>query len=555
MKNIIILVLFAVLTFPAYKALRHPGLIYGHDSESVLFRSIEFRQAIADGNFPVRWSKRLDYGLGQPTFTFTYNLPYYLSFGLGLVGLSELWSFKLIYALSFPLSAFFAYLWLRKHVGTKAALLGGLFYTYSPYHFANVYVRAAFGEIVAATVAPLVFYGVFLLATKTDLRNIAKCGLLVALMALSHNFYLIILLPILTGYYFVVARNFRIWTVIAWGLVVTLGIGLASYYLIPAFVYKDLTFLTDMARWFSENNNFITAKDLLASSWGFGGLRRDGGDGLLSIQIGLVHLALATGSLILILKNRLASGQKKVTLFFLIVLCGIVFLMHKESTFVWDMLPILKNLQFPWRLMFVVNLVVAFCIGLFFDRNLKTVIVFTLIIGLIGVSSRYWHVHRYFPWIDPTPKTIGYPGTLTMLFEETPRWHEIRQEPNPHFLAQVSSGEADTSELAWKTNYQAVSVDCKHDCVIAFKTHFWPGWKVYVDSKETALIDPYDELSQGLLSLKVPNGKHIVEAKLSEPLLGKIGDTVTIFFGLITTILFVAPSKFPFLNRNKLWIS
>ena len=113
--NIGILLLITALSFPAFKALTKPGLITGHDTQGHFIRLVEFDRAIKDGHFPVRWSKRLNWGLGYPYFNFAYPLPYYIEEVFVLVGLDYLTSFKLIFILSFPLGWFFMFIWLRKH--------------------------------------------------------------------------------------------------------------------------------------------------------------------------------------------------------------------------------------------------------------------------------------------------------------------------------------------------------------------------------------------------------------------------------------------------------
>ncbi len=74
--------------------------------------------------------------------------------------------------MSFPFSAFFAYLWLKRHFGSWPSFLGGLTYAYLPYHLANVYVRGALGETVAATILPLSFWAIDKTAEKLEIdRN------------------------------------------------------------------------------------------------------------------------------------------------------------------------------------------------------------------------------------------------------------------------------------------------------------------------------------------------------------------------------------------------
>lgn len=534
--------LFVIVCFPAYKALRHPGMIYGHDSESVVFRSIEFRQAIRDGHFPVRWSKRLDFGLGQPTFTFIYNLPYYLSAGLGLLKVSEIWAYKIILAASFPLSAFFAYLWLREVFGKRGAVIGGLFYTYVPYHFLNVYVRAAFGEVVAATIVPLLLYRTIKLAKKQTVRNVVSLALCVGVLALSHNMYLVVLLPVLAAYFMTNMTGLTWRGLLSLGVALGLGLGLASYYLIPAFFYKDLTHLSEIGKWFLENNNFVTMKDLLLPRWGFSGLRRDSGEGLMSMQIGWPQVVVVIAAGWLTLKNKLGAHKKR-SVFIWILLVGALLMMHKQSLWVWKMVPILQNLQFPWRLMFLVNLATAWMAACVFGKfKLRQL---AIVIAILILANRgYWHVYRYYIREDPTVKAIGYPGTLTMLLEETPKWFNVLMQHSPYHQSQIYSGEANIVNKTWKTNYHEFEVTSDSEFVMTDRTHYWPGWNVYVDDEKVDTLDREDKKTFGLITFKVPKGKHHIEVRLKEPMLNKIGNAISLVAaGLIILGLFVTPNR------------
>lgn len=516
MKNLLVLTMFVVVCFPAYKALRHPGLIYGHDAESVLFRSIEFWNAIDEGHFPVRWSKRLDYGLGQPTFTFIYNFPYYISYILGRLGFTELGAYKFLLAVSFPVSGWFAYVWLKEFFKDKAAIMGGLFYTYVPYHFLNVYVRAAFGEVVAATMVPLVLWACTRFAKRQTVDNLIGFAVTLGILALSHNMYLIVFLPVLPVYFLAVAPRLT-WRTGMWlGAAMGLGVGLASYYLVPAYILKNSTFLSELGKWFVDNNNFVTMTDLLVPRWGFGGLRGQHELGLMSVQIGWVHVlvVMLAGWLTISQKN---SVSKKVLIFFWVLLVGALVMMHEISLPIWRLLPILQNLQFPWRLMIFVNLSVGFLTALVFSRFTSKWLAVGAMVVLIVANRGYWHVGRYTIWDDPTIKSGGFPGTLTMLLEDTPKWHNRFEEQNPYQLTRTARGEAKLIAGSWTTNYQTMQIDCTTpECVISFKTHAWPGWQVKVDGQAVSLLDPYDDASRGLITFKVPTGQHLAEARLTE---------------------------------------
>ncbi len=527
--------MYILITIPAYRALRLPWMISGHDADAAIFKAIELKNALVDGHFPVRWSKRLNFGLGLPTFTFTYNLPYYLAAGLSFLGMSVVSAEKLIMGASFPLSAFFAYLWLKKHFRQWPSFVGGLLYSLVPYHFLNVYVRFALGEVVAATLLPLIFYLIDRLLNKLDGKNVALCGVGTAALLLSHQFYALIFIPLGLVYAFVISGK----KVSRIGISLVLGLLLGSYYLIPMMAYKKYTYLDNPQEYFLAHDNFLTLQDLIIPAWGFGDLKDDK-PGRMSLQIGVVHLGLLGVGFWLMFSSK-TDKNKQLLIYFGALIMSSAVMMIEISMPVWKLVPILQNVQFPWRLMSVVVIATAFCGAYVLEKlRLKWIAVVVSILLIVAYKD-YWRAGRYFPWEDRTIKSIGWPGTLTMLLEETPRWHLIRQEPNPYHQSQLPEGEATINNLVWKTNYHKFMISAKTESVMSDKTHYWPGWTAYIDGVKTPLLNPYDFLSQGLITFRVPPGKHEVEVKLLETPLEKLADSLSIIGLVIVAGLLFAP--------------
>jgi hypothetical protein len=542
-KSLAVFGLLILLTFPAWKALRHPGMITGHDTESAIFKSEEFFNALKDGHFPPRWAKRLDYGLGQPTFTFTYTMPYYLTSLFMALGSEPIWAFKIVMAMSFPLAAFFSFLWLAKHFRLLPAFLAGLVYAYTPYHLANVYVRGAIGETVAAMLLPLAFWGIDRVLEKPNLSRKAFGSLIIATIILSHPFYGLIFGPVWVGYAFIRGVGWQIRKsailAVVWGYVS------CAFYIIPAWFYKSSTYLDRIEGYFLEKQPFVSLTRLIYSPWGFAGANELEKDPM-SVQVGAVILVLflAWVSVAIFHKQTRLDNNFKTSGFFAGLVAISIFMMLPISFGVWKIFTPLRALQFPWRLLFVTNLGMAFCAGFVLNRWLNKPLAFLLILLTIWLSRDYWKVGRYFPFEDKTTTAIGYPGTLTLLLEETPKWHNRNQEANPYNFGQNAKGNATLiKSLVWKTNYHKFEVVTEKEIVINDKTHYWPGWKAWVDGKETRLFDPYDEISQGLITLSVPPGKHIVETRLTEPPVNKIANSITLI-SLLSALFLVVLSKY-----------
>jgi uncharacterized membrane protein len=522
-----VLVGLIVLTFPAYKALRHPGMITGHDTEAAVVKAQEFYNALRDGNFPPRWAKRLDYGLGQPTFVFTYSLPYYLMAVAILANAGPIWAFKLVMAVSFPAGAFFAFLWLKRHVKFWPALLAALVYAYMPYRFVNVYVRGAIGEVVAGVFVPLAFWGLDRVVEKPKLGRIGIAALIISAVVLSHPTYGLICFGVWLSYVLVHKEKRATVTAVVWGYIN------CAFYLVPAMLYKNLTFLDKLGEYFVEKQNFVTLYRLITPTWGFSGAHDLTHDPM-SVQIGVVGLMLSVVWVGLLLWSHKFRKQSyfKLSVLFAVLTVFFVVMMLRISLPVWKVLPFLQSVQFPWRLLFFVNLGITYCAATVFDHvdlDKKYLVAGILAIVIICVNRSYWNVGRYFQFEDKTAKAIGYPGTLTLLLEETPKWHDLRQEANPYNYIQSAAGKAiSLASVVWKTNYHEFEVVTDQPVYINDKTHYWPGWKVWVDGVEVEVLNPYNSLSHGLITFPVGPGKHIVVARLTEPWVNKLANLVSL---------------------------
>ncbi len=524
------------------------GMISGHDTQAAVFKGEEFFNAIKDGSFPPRWSKRLDFGLGQPTFTFTYSMPYYLMSAIMFLNSGPIWAFKIVMAASFPCGAFFTFLWLKKHFGGLPAFLASLLYAYLPYHFANVYVRGDIGETVAAAWLPLAFWGLDRVIDSPTPAKTAVAALTVAAVIISHPFYGLVFGAIWTGYILLRSRkNIQAlkmaMTALIWGYVC------CAFYIIPSLVYKNMTFLSRLESYFIEKQYFVTLDRIFYSPWGF-----DGANELdrrpMSVQAGLVAWGFFTGWLGIALLSKKVRKDRHFYegLYFSMLTVAAVFLMLSISLPVWKLLSPMENLQFPWRLLFVVNIGMTYLAGFvlrylagILKQNKIKLLVFTGLAGLIIIASRsYWSVGRYFPYVDLTREAIGYPGTLTMLLEETPVWHSRNQEANPHNFIQNAEGRAILlTMLVWKTNYHKFLVVTDKPIAVNDKTHFWPGWKVWVDGVASPTLDPFAKISQGLITFRVGPGTHIVETRLTETGVEQTSDSISLIsiFGAVAISL------------------
>src|SRR3989344_2032187 len=143
---IIIVVFFGII---AGFSLLHKGLPPTHDGEYHVVRFYEFDKTLRGGDWYPRWAADLNNGYGIPLFNYVYPLPNYVSFTLHLLGISFISSFKLNLFFAILIGSVFFYLWARMFWGKLGGIVSSVFYTFSPYHFVDIYIRGSVGEVWA----------------------------------------------------------------------------------------------------------------------------------------------------------------------------------------------------------------------------------------------------------------------------------------------------------------------------------------------------------------------------------------------------------------------
>ncbi len=520
-KAFLSIVVFAIATFPAYKALRHPGMITGHDAEAAVFRMEEFYNAIKDGQFPPRWAKRLNFGLGQPTFTFSYTMPYYLGLPIMAISNDPIWAYKMVLAGTFPAAAIFSWLWLKRKFGNFFGGVAGVLYAYAPYHFANVYARGAIGESVASALVPLTFWALDNVEQKQNVKSAAIAALTILSVILAHPFYGLVF-SLIWLVYASKSRIIGIKTVI-WGYIT------AAFYILPALTHKNSTHLAKIEDYFLEKQVFVDLPRLIYSPWGYAAVHETHLDPM-TVQIGP---ALLVGLVTAMMLWKRRGGDEHLRLFVALAIAAI-FMMLPISLPVWKLVAPLRAMQFPWRMLFVVNIATAYCVAFalaYFNQKSKRLgvsLALLLFATTLMLSKDYWHVQRYFRPQSQIEKTLGYPGTLTMLPEETPKWHSILSEKNPWYQMEIVTGKIWYRTLEWKTNYQRLEVRVEEPGKVTLQTHYWPGWEVLVNGKKISIFPHTAAENLGLIAFELKPGDTLVEARMHEPPINKFANAISV---------------------------
>lgn len=478
-----------------------PGFLPTHDGEYHLVRFYEFGRMLAAGHLFPRWAPGLNSGYGVPLFTFFYPLPNYMGAFFHFLGWSLADSFRLTMAVGYGTAIIASYFWLKRLYGIVPAIVGSVMGAFTPYWFVDIFVRGSVGEVLALG---FVFIALASIAYgKRTLLALALAGII-----LSHNIIAMIFLPILVLYAWMTDRSMLRW--------VMLGIVLTVYFWLPALVERGYVVGLNTV---SFKDHFPELVQLLIPSWGTGfsgpGFALDE----MSYQIGLVPLLI-----LLILPIMLVWKQKFVPLF--IGAVGVsFFLMLKVSIPLWERIPLLQNLQYPWRLLSVVIVATPFLSAAILSKFRWPLVSLVLVGFAIMISFFYTKPVLYESRSDAyyLSRREFTDGTSSLGNGFSTLWMAW-QPDRPAKRMEIVNGEGTITMRQDDATTFVGDVVSVGDVTVRTNVAFYPGWRVAVDGKGA----PAKPDERGTISVDIETGTHSVKVYFSETPLRIVVDLISL---------------------------
>ena len=392
-----------------------------HDGNHHISRSFDAIQSFSEGQFPLRWAGSLNFNCGVPIYNFFYPLIYYLVVFVNYLssdGVIE--SLKHIYFSTFLLGPPFLYLWLKNETKSSMASFGGAFlYLFVPYRFSLIFVRGS-PEFLSYAILPIVLYFYSLLFSAVDEKKRITFAFLAsifgALLAISHNFTVMFLLPLVLLYILIkiypfvenhLKSNLRSkisrkkehlrQLISDKGIILPLFsfvsiFLLAGFFIIPALIEQKYVQI-GKGEIIKIQEHFPTLMQLIRSRWDYfyssPGVENDG----MSFMLGYAQwLVLGISGIWIFFRAKAKSLKKSKLLLLLFGLSGLtVFMILPYSWPIWKILPILQQIQFSWRFLGIAALLIsvlfAFLIRAIENKSLK-IFIFSLTVILAFIGNR-----------------------------------------------------------------------------------------------------------------------------------------------------------------------
>lgn len=475
-----------VLLIPSLFGIFHSGFFVSDDGSWMIIRLSAFYSALVSGQFPARFLPQLNVGFGYPVADFLYPLFLYIGSLLHLFRVPFILTVKLLFAVGIVSSGFGMYFWLKSFFKQVPSLVGALVFVYFPYHMYDLYSRGSLGEIIAFGVVPWIFLAL-------QRKKIVTTGLLTGALILSHNTLALFFLPVIILYAILqkqVSLNML-------ATILIIGLGASCFFWLPALYDKQFT-VFDRIPVANPAAYFVSFANVSLIGW-------------ISVVI--------VGGILCIKKFWKAN----LVIFFLFLFAFSLTLSLPVSAGLWQMGPLVKFVQFPFRFLSLIMLAAAFLSAFLFENIQKktiALILFSIILIFSSVTFLFPSKYTYFP--DLYYATNG--DTTTVQQEYMPIWVKSRPIKPADQIVRFISGDGTMQISKQKGTHLTFTYSASRKSIMQIAFVYFPGWNVVID-KKNVVVNANNP--QGLMQFDSPAGNHMVEIYFAETPLRLFSDIVS----------------------------
>jgi len=512
-----------------------PGHPLAHDREIPYMRTLSLDASLREGQFPPRWFPEFDGGYGSPYPSFYAMLFYWATMGIHAFGLPLGASLEVAAFLTIFLSAVFMFFFIRDLWGDLSGVFAAILYSYAPFHLVDAFVRGAYSELTAFVWFPLILHNLYKWLQSPNRRSFIFATLSISGLLLTHNLMSFVFLPmaflipiLATG----LKGMYRSRCIVGYGLIWAIGFMLTAFFWMPILFESQFVHLTDFLR-YDYAGDFVPVRALLLPTQGYA----------MATEIGPV-LILAIGlALALVLIYRRSFEHRRLYFVFFGMLSISLFMTTRYSKFVWDTIPILAYVQFPWRILapasFMAAILAAPLPRLITHRLLSTIAVICLTLASMVVYRELITTPNSFASMElerlRTCEEVW--GTQ----DYRPRWSNVpfwRGPKHPEITGsepflQPCEGRVTISDeervvilnehhggTLWEIEYHS-----KGMTGLSIPQFYYPGWEASVGGEHIEIVPTADE---GLIGVTLPEGNHILRVEFKETKIRKVSNVLSL---------------------------
>jgi len=554
---IIIFLLSVIICIPFLK----PGFYTVHDDQQIA-RLFLFNQSLFAGQFPPRWVDSLGFGFGYPLFLFYPPFVYILGEVFHLFGFGFITSIKLVFFSSILFSGITMYLFAKEHFGKLAGLIGALFYIMVPYRALDVYVRGALAESFSFAWLPLILWSFYKLEKTKNILYLFLSSTFLALLMITHNLIFLpftIILFIYLSFQIILSNN-KIKSVLLYLASIIFALSLSAFFWMPAILEKkhtivDQILLTELANF---KIHFVYPQQLWNWPWGFGGSAPGLADGI-SFKIGKIHIISSVAVFLLSLAFLVNNKFKFKKSNFVIINTFILFLFSafmttNYSEFIWNLIPQLAYLQFPWRFLIFTSLFSSYlAAALIYQLKLPIIklVVSLVLLSLVFVPNFKLFKPQFYR-VDLTDQKATSDHEINWYvssssFEYIPKGVELKKSKLRTSFPNITENELPKTKIESINNLAQMNISDSSPGKLLFTVNTpqetslkvnifnFPGWQAKVDNEKTQI---HDDNKLKLITLNIPKGIHQISLEFENTRIRTFANLISILSLLILVALF-----------------
>jgi uncharacterized protein (TIGR03382 family) len=518
------------------------GNASGHDFDFHVASWMDVAGQWHEGIVYPRWAEWANWGFGEPRFIFYPPASWIAGAALGSVLPWRMVPGAFIW-LALVLAGMSMWVLSREWLRPPQAVVVALLYAVNPYNLVIVYYRSDFAELLAGALFPLlVWAGLRVIAGEW--RHVPSLAVIFASIWLTNAPAAVIatyslLLIILVGC--VVRKSLR--PLLLGASAMACGFDLAAFYILPAaWERRWVQIAQGVAGEVNPGRNFLFTRMNDPDFVLFNGK-------VSWIAAGVIAIT-GIAAIFAWLKRRYFRE-----LWWILISLALasVFLMLQPSLRLWNTLPELRFIQFPWRWLQPLAVAFAFFLALaIFSIRSRRLSWTVTVMAFVAIGATATTIIRNAYWDDQDVSSIaaaisshrGYEGTdeyapigLTRLDlpgnpDDTERPAGISPDPAPQFeeLRSASGAPVPAAGIRlnvdrWSAERKAFAEESVAPVTLALRLVDYPSWEVQVDSKQ-ASINTLPATSQIFMPLAA--GDHSVDLRFRRTWDRSAGDATSV---------------------------